>query len=105
MSGTRQSFDLPLDLTGTPFQQQVWAALLAIPYGETVTYRDLACALGQPGGAQAVGGAVARNPISIIVPCHRVLGSDGSLTGYAWGVHVKRWLLDHERHVSGRTLF
>jgi methylated-DNA-[protein]-cysteine S-methyltransferase len=105
VSGARQSFDLPLDLTGTPFQQRVWAALLAIPYGETVTYRDLARDLGQPGGAQAVGGAVARNPVSIIVPCHRVLGSDGSLTGYAWGVHVKRWLLDHERHISGHTLF
>jgi methylated-DNA-[protein]-cysteine S-methyltransferase len=105
VGGTRQSFDLPLDLTGTPFQRRVWAALLAIPYGETTTYRDLARDLGQPGGAQAVGGAVARNPVSIIVPCHRVLGSDGSLTGYAWGVHVKRWLLDHERHLSGRTLF
>lgn len=95
--GTRQAFDVPLDLVGTPFQQRVWAALLAIPYGETVPYRDLAYGLGQPGGAQAVGGAVARNPVSIIVPCHRVLGSDGSLTGYAWGLHVKRWLLDHER--------
>jgi methylated-DNA-[protein]-cysteine S-methyltransferase len=105
VGGTRQSFDLPLDLTGTPFQRRVWAALLAIPYGETTTYRDLARELGQPGGAQAVGGAVARNPVSIIVPCHRVLGSDGSLTGYAWGVHVKRWLLDHERHISGHTLF
>ena len=105
LGGTRQTFDLPLDLVGTPFQRQVWDALLAIPYGDTVTYRDLACALGQPGGAQAVGGAVARNPISIIVPCHRVLGSNGSLTGYAWGLHVKRWLLDHERRVAGRTLF
>lgn len=104
VAGTRQSFDLPLDLTGTPFQRRVWHALLAIPYGETVTYRDLACDLGRPGGAQAVGGAVARNPVSIVVPCHRVLGSDGSLTGYAWGLHVKRWLLDHERRVSGRTL-
>jgi methylated-DNA-[protein]-cysteine S-methyltransferase len=105
VGGARQSFDLPLDLAGTPFQRRVWAALLAIPYGETTTYRDLARDLGQPGGAQAVGGAVARNPVSIIVPCHRVLGSDGSLTGYAWGVHVKRWLLDHERHISGHTLF
>ena len=105
LDGTRQTFDLPLDLRGTPFQRQVWDLLLAIPYGETVTYRDLAYRLGQPGGAQAVGGAVARNPVSIIVPCHRVLGSDGSLTGYAWGVHVKRWLLDHERRVAGRTLF
>ncbi len=105
LSGARQTFDLPLDLVGTPFQRRVWESLLTIPYGDTVTYRDLARALGQPGGAQAVGGAVAHNPVSIIVPCHRVLGSDGSLTGYAWGVHVKRWLLDHERHISGRTLF
>ncbi|MDQ6832265.1 MAG: methylated-DNA--[protein]-cysteine S-methyltransferase [Chloroflexota bacterium] len=105
LNGARQVFDLPLDLVGTPFQRRVWDALLAIPYGETVSYRDLACALGQPGGAQAVGGAVARNPLSIIVPCHRVLGSNGSLTGYAWGVHVKRWLLDHECHIAGRTLF
>ena len=105
LDGTRQAFDLPLDLVGTPFQRQIWDALLAIPYGDTVTYRDLACALGQPGGAQAVGGAVARNPVSIIVPCHRVLGSNGSLTGYAWGIHVKRWLIDHERRVAGRTLF
>jgi O-6-methylguanine DNA methyltransferase len=105
LDGTRQAFDLPLDLVSTPFQRQVWDALLAIPYGDTVTYRDLACSLGQPGGAQAVGGAVARNPVSIIVPCHRVLGSNGSLTGYAWGIHVKRWLLDHERRVAGHTLF
>lgn len=105
LNGARQTFDLPLDLVGTPFQRRVWDALLAIPYGETVTYRDLARALGQPGGAQAVGGAVARNPLSIIVPCHRVLGSDGSLTGYSWGVHIKRWLLDHERRTAGRTLF
>jgi len=99
LNGARQTFDLPLDLVGTPFQRRVWDALLAIPYGETVTYRDLARALGQPGGA------VARNALSIIVPCHRVLGSDGSLTGYAWGVHIKRWLLDHERRTAGRTLF
>jgi O-6-methylguanine DNA methyltransferase len=103
LDGTRQTFDLPLDLIGTPFQRQVWDLLLAIPYGETATYRDLAYSLGQPGGAQAVGGAVARNPISIIVPCHRVLGSNGSLTGYAWGIHVKRWLLDHERRNSSRV--
>ena len=102
VAGARQTFTLPLDLVGTPFQRRVWDALFAIPYGETMTYRDLAFALGRPGGAQAVGGAVARNPVSIIVPCHRVLGSDGSLTGYAWGLHVKRWLLDHEsRGVGG----
>ncbi len=105
LNGARQVFNLPLDLVGTPFQRRVWDTLLAIPHGETVSYRDLARALGQPGGAQAVGGAVARNPLSIIVPCHRVLGSNGSLTGYAWGVHVKRWLLDYERRIAGRTLF
>jgi len=105
LDGARRAFDLPLDLGGTPFQRRVWELLREIPYGETVTYRDLALALGQPHGAQAVGRAVGRNPVSIIVPCHRVLGSDGGLTGYMWGVHVKRWLLDHERWVAGHTLF
>jgi O-6-methylguanine DNA methyltransferase len=103
LDGTRQKFDVPLALIGTPFQRRVWEALLAIPYGETLTYWEIAHALDKPGGSQAVGGAVARNPVSIIVPCHRVLGSDGSLTGYMWGTHVKRWLLDHERRHSGRT--
>lgn len=102
LAGERQTFDMPLALAGTPFQRRVWDALLAIPYGETLTYQEIALALGKPGGAQAVGGAVARNPVSIIVPCHRVLGSDGSLTGYMWGTHVKRWLLDHERRHSMR---
>jgi methylated-DNA-[protein]-cysteine S-methyltransferase len=102
LAGERQAFDVPLALRGTPFQRQVWEMLLAIPYGETMTYQEIALALGKPGGSQAVGGAVARNPVSIIVPCHRVLGSDGSLTGYMWGTHVKRWLLDHERQHSGR---
>lgn len=102
LAGARQTFDVPLALNGTPFQRRVWDALLAIPYGETLTYQEIALALGKPGGAQAVGGAVARNPVSIIVPCHRILGSDGSLTGYMWGTHVKRWLLDHERGHSVR---
>ncbi len=100
VAGTLRTFDVPLALAGTPFQRRVRDALLAIPYGETLTYREIALALGTPGGAQAVGGAVARNPVSIIVPCHRVLGSDGSLTGYMWGIHTKRWLLDHERRHS-----
>jgi O-6-methylguanine DNA methyltransferase len=104
LNGTRQTFGVPLALRGTPFQRLVWDALLAIPYGETLTYREIAFALGRPGGSQAVGGAVARNPVSIIVPCHRVLGSDGSLTGYMWGTHVKRWLLDHERRYSGQQV-
>lgn len=87
--------DLPLAPSGTDFQQAVWQQLLQIPYGETVTYGDLAARIGCQ-SARAVGGAVGRNPISIIIPCHRVLGADGSLTGYAGGTECKRWLLAHE---------
>ena len=87
--------ELPLAPTGTAFRQAVWQQLLRIPYGETVTYGDLAARLGC-GSPRAVGGAVGRNPISIIIPCHRVLGADGSLTGYAGGTECKRWLLAHE---------
>ena len=87
--------DLPLAPTGTEFQQTVWQALRDIPYGMTVTYGELARRIGC-GSARAVGAAVGRNPISIISPCHRVLGADGSLTGYAGGIDCKRWLLDHE---------
>lgn len=93
--------DLPLLLQGSEFQQLVWSQLMGIPYGETVTYGAIAKRIAQQRGlqrmsAQAVGGAVGRNPIGIIVPCHRVIGSDGSLTGYAGGIDVKRWLLRHE---------
>ncbi len=91
------SFDLPLDLRGTPFQQAVWSALRRIPAGETVTYAELARRVTRPGAARAVGSAVARNSVSIVVPCHRVVGSDGALTGYAGGVERKAWLLAHER--------
>lgn len=94
--GTLTDFDVPLAGVGTPFQQAVWAALRTIPYGETRTYGELAAALGNPGASRAVGLANGRNPIGIVVPCHRVVGSDGSLTGYAGGVQRKRWLLDHE---------
>ena len=87
--------ELPLAPSGTEFRQAVWQQLLQIPYGETVTYGDLAQRMGC-GSARAVGGAVGRNPISIIIPCHRVLGADGSLTGYAGGTECKRWLLAHE---------
>jgi methylated-DNA-[protein]-cysteine S-methyltransferase len=96
-------FHLPLDLRGTAFQRTVWAALRAIPPGDTVTYAELARRVGRPGAARAVGSAVARNPVSIVVPCHRVVGSDGSLTGYAGGVERKRWLLAHERKAVGRA--
>jgi methylated-DNA-[protein]-cysteine S-methyltransferase len=91
------AFDLPLDLRGSDFQRAVWAMLRVIPPGETVTYAELARRIGRPGAARAVGSAVARNPVSIVVPCHRVVGSDGSLTGYAGGIDRKRWLLAHER--------
>ena len=99
--GSLTEFDVPLTGAGTPFQQAVWKALRAIPYGETRTYGKLAASLGTPGASRAVGLANGRNPIGIVVPCHRVVGSDGSLTGYAGGVQRKRWLLDHE---SGRAM-
>jgi methylated-DNA-[protein]-cysteine S-methyltransferase len=92
-SGRRTSFAIPLDLRGTPFQREVWNALLAIPYGETRTYLDLARRLGNPNATRAVGAANGRNPVSIIVPCHRVIGSSGKLTGFAGGLEVKERLL------------
>ncbi|MEN2428313.1 methylated-DNA--[protein]-cysteine S-methyltransferase [Chromobacterium vaccinii] len=95
-AGERQAFDLLLAPQGTPFQQQVWAALREIPYGHTVSYGELARALGNPDGARAVGRANATNPIALIVPCHRVLGTDGSLTGYAGGLPLKAALLRFE---------
>ena len=95
--GIRRSFDVPLDPVGTAFQLQAWAALRTIPYGETVTYGEQAVRLGDRRKARAVGAANGRNPISIIVPCHRVVGSNGALTGFAGGLDVKAWLLDHER--------
>ncbi|MCP2340503.1 methylated-DNA--[protein]-cysteine S-methyltransferase [Actinomadura rupiterrae] len=96
-TGDRHEFDLPLKLKGTPFQQRVWEALTRIPYGETVSYGELAAELGNPSASRAVGLANGRNPIGIIVPCHRVVGSTGSLTGYGGGIERKRFLLDFER--------
>jgi len=96
-AGRRQHFDLPLDLShGTEFQQAVWQALLAIPRGGTVSYGSLSAGVGRPAAVRAVGAAVGRNPISVIVPCHRVVGSDGSLTGYAGGLERKSALLSLE---------
>ncbi len=95
-AGRRTSFELPLDLLGTPFQRTVWTALCSIPYGETVSYGELAAALGRPTAARAVGMANGHNPIGIIVPCHRVVGSGGDLTGYGGGIERKRQLLDFE---------
>lgn len=96
-AGTLTAFDVPLAPRGTPFQRQVWTALRDIPYGETVTYGELAATIGRPTAARAVGHANGHNPIGIIVPCHRVIGTAGSLTGYGGGLPRKRFLLDHER--------
>lgn len=96
-SGRLQQFDLPLAARGTPFQQAVWRVLCDIPYGETVSYLEIAYAIGNPKSVRAVGAANGRNPLSIIVPCHRVIGRNGELTGYAGGIPIKRWLLELEQ--------
>jgi methylated-DNA-[protein]-cysteine S-methyltransferase len=103
-AGDRTGFDLELALAGTPFQQRVWKQLQAIGYGETISYGQLAQRIGQPTAFRAVGLANGRNPVSIIVPCHRVVGSDGSLTGYGGGMERKHFLLALEQRVSGQTL-
>ncbi len=95
-AGQRTIFSVPLDFRGTDFQKRVWAALVAIPFGETRTYGDLAHQLGASQAMRAVGAANGRNPISIIAPCHRVIGASGKLTGFAGGLAAKAWLLDHE---------
>lgn len=102
-AGERRRFDLRLAAAGTPFQQRVWAELTAIPFAETRSYREIAIALGRPNAARAVGRANATNPICLIVPCHRVIGADGSLTGFAFGEAIKRRLLDHEQSSAART--
>lgn len=101
-AGRLTAFDLPLNLKGTPFQQRVWSSLQTIPFGRTTSYGALAAALGQPTAMRAVGLANGRNPVSIIVPCHRVIGADGSLTGYGGGIERKRWLLAHEQAVTAK---
>lgn len=96
-AGFRREFDLPLAPKGTPFQKAVWAQLARIPYGETRTYGQLAAALGKPHAARTVGSACRCNPLAIVLPCHRVVGADGSLTGYAGGLDAKEYLLELER--------
>jgi methylated-DNA-[protein]-cysteine S-methyltransferase len=103
-AGSRTDFDVSLDPVGTAFQREAWEALRQIPYGETVSYGEQAARMGDRNKARAVGAANGRNPISIIVPCHRVVGSNGALTGFAGGVTTKQYLLEHERRVSGRSL-
>ena len=104
-AGTRTRFDFPLDPRGTEFQLKVWKALLEIPYGHTISYMELAKRLGDPKAIRAVAAANGRNPLWVVVPCHRVIGSDGSLTGYAGGLHRKKWLLDHESPIRQESLF
>lgn len=103
-AGTRTTFAVPLAPEGTAFQRSVWDQLLAIPHGATCSYGDVARAIGSPTASRAVGAANGRNPIAIIVPCHRVIGSSGSLTGYGGGMPTKEWLLAHEQGRSPGTL-
>lgn len=102
-AGTLKAFTVPLDFQGTEFQKSVWAALLTIPFGETRSYGDIARQIGRPGASRAVGAASGKNPISIIAPCHRVVGAMGALTGFAGGLEVKRHLLQLERPIVGAS--
>lgn len=101
LNGDRRYFTLPIIARGTPFQKTVWEALLNIPYGTTVSYGEIAAQIDGKQKARAVGGAVHNNPLSIIIPCHRVIGADGSLTGFGGGLAVKKWLLTHEAENRG----
>ena len=100
-AGKLQDFTIPINLTGTDFRKRVWAALMTIPYGQTISYKELAQRIGQPSAMRAVGGANNHNPISIIVPCHRVIGANGALVGYGGGLDKKQFLLEHEKRTCG----
>jgi methylated-DNA-[protein]-cysteine S-methyltransferase len=97
-AGELKAFDLPLALAGTPFQKRVWAELRRIPFGETISYLELARRVGNPKASRAVGSANGQNPVAVIVPCHRVIASDGTLGGFGGGLDRKEWLLNHEKH-------
>lgn len=101
-AGDLTEFDLPIRLTGSAFRLQCWQALRTIPYGETISYGEQARRIGNPKAVRAVGGANHHNPISIVVPCHRVIGADGALTGYGGGLDKKQWLLAHEKRILGK---
>ncbi|WP_119167667.1 methylated-DNA--[protein]-cysteine S-methyltransferase [Algihabitans albus] len=101
-AGELKQFDLTLRTSGTAFQTSVWSALRRIPHGQTVTYAELALSIGRPSAVRAVGAANGANPLPIVVPCHRVIGTNGSLTGFGGGLDAKRFLLDHEKQVAGR---
>lgn len=102
-TGSRRDFDLPLDLRGTEFQVAAWRALADIPYGHTASYGQQAASIGRPKAVRAIGGANGRNPVAIVLPCHRIVGADGSLTGFGGGIAVKKWLLDHEQSMLRNT--
>jgi methylated-DNA-[protein]-cysteine S-methyltransferase len=104
-AGKRQNFSLTLNPQGTDFQKKVWDALLDIPFGKTTSYLELSKTLGDVKAIRAVAAANGKNPLWIVIPCHRVIGSDGSLTGYAGGLHRKKWLLNHESPIKQQTLF
>ncbi len=104
-AGTKKEFDLKLNLKATKFQEKVWQALLYIPFGKTRSYLEQAKTLGDVKAIRAVASANGKNPIAIIIPCHRIIGSDGSLTGYAGGLHRKKWLLEHEGVLTQQSLF
>ena len=99
-AGRRQEFDIPLDLSGTEFQRAAWSALANVPFGETRSYRQQAEAIGRPKAVRAIGAANGKNPVPIVLPCHRIVGSDGSLTGYGGGLPIKEYLLNHEQAQS-----
>ncbi|RYD14594.1 MAG: methylated-DNA--[protein]-cysteine S-methyltransferase [Lysobacteraceae bacterium] len=103
-AGTRQDFDLALAPAGTPFRKTVWSALAGIPYGETISYGELARRIGDASASRAVGAANGANPLPIIVPCHRVIGANGKLTGFGGGLPTKQWLLEHERRHAPRAV-
>ena len=98
-NGARTVFDVPLDLHGTEFQVATWKSLAGIPYGKTISYGEQSALIGRPKAVRAVGGANGRNPVAIVLPCHRVIGANGSLTGFGGGIAVKQWLLQHEQSV------
>jgi AraC family transcriptional regulator, regulatory protein of adaptative response / methylated-DNA-[protein]-cysteine methyltransferase len=100
-----ESLDLPLDIRATPFQRDVWRELCAIPWGATRSYGEIARRLGRPDASRAVGHANGSNPVAIVIPCHRAIGADGTLTGYRWGLECKRRLIDHERSLAQSSLF
>jgi methylated-DNA-[protein]-cysteine S-methyltransferase len=103
-AGRRRQFTLPLDVAGTAFQRKVWEALMTIPFGEKRSYGEVAAQIGSPGAARAVGAASGRNPVSIVTPCHRVVGSNGALTGFAGGLDVKTKLLSYEESAHSRSV-